>query len=605
MLERGRRERREPRAHARRAPRATRTCSCTARRSATNARADPQRRAHRPHHHPRARGRDHHRQGLREARRASPSATSCTRRGWRSRTPIVPRELIRGVAERVDVDGDVVVRAATRTRRSAAIDELVAEGVEAIAVSLLWSFVNDAHEQRVGELLARARARRLRLTLLAARSRRCSASTSAPRRPRSTPTSARRSSATSTTSSGACASEGLARPAAGHAGQRRPHLRRATPRAGRSSRSTRARPAASSAAGTSAGCTASENVICTDMGGTSFDVGLILRRRGRRPTPSRSIIAVRRAHPEGRRRVDRRRRRLASPGSTRAALLRVGPQSAGAAARARPVTAAAATEPTVTDADLVLGYLNPDDVPRRADEARPRRSRSRRSSGSAGRSGMERRGGRDRGLPDHQRPHGRPHPQVDDRAGPRPARVRRSSPTAAPGRPTPPSTATTSASKAILVPRDSTAFSAEGMLTCDVTHTEQASRQLMTPLADEDLAAMTERFVDAGGAGARRSSRARASPRRGRDARRGRSASATGCRSTRSTSTSTRARSTSGRRSCCARASPSATAISTARARCSAAGRWSRAAQRRRHPRAGAGPVRRARAGRRRRVARR
>ena len=38
-------------------------------------------------------------------------------------------------------------------------------------------------------------------------------------------------------------------------------------------------------------------------------------------------------------------------------------------------------------------------------------------------------------------------------------------------------------SKAILVLADSTVFSAEGMLTCDITHTEQASHQLTTPLA--------------------------------------------------------------------------------------------------------------------------
>jgi N-methylhydantoinase A len=49
-------------------------------------------------------------------------------------------------------------------------------------------------------------------------------------------------------------------------------------------------------------------------------------------------------------------------------------------------------------------------------------------------------------------------------------------------------------SKAILVLADSTAFSAEGMLTCDVTHTEQSSRLLTTPLAPADLAAMTADF---------------------------------------------------------------------------------------------------------------
>jgi N-methylhydantoinase A len=37
-------------------------------------------------------------------------------------------------------------------------------------------------------------------------------------------------------------------------------------------------------------------------------------------------------------------------------------------------------------------------------------------------------------------------------------------------------------------------FSAEGMLTCDITHTAEASRQLSTPFTPEDLAQITTRF---------------------------------------------------------------------------------------------------------------
>ena len=48
--------------------------------------------------------------------------------------PIVPPELIRGVPERVDVEGEVIV-ALDEDAVAAAIDELVAAGVEAIAVS--------------------------------------------------------------------------------------------------------------------------------------------------------------------------------------------------------------------------------------------------------------------------------------------------------------------------------------------------------------------------------------------------------------------------------------------------------------------------------------
>lgn len=67
--------------------------------------------------------------------------------------PIVAPEMIRGVNERVDVDGDIVVNL-DETQAAQAIDELVAAGAQAIAVSFLWSFVNDRHERRVGELLA-------------------------------------------------------------------------------------------------------------------------------------------------------------------------------------------------------------------------------------------------------------------------------------------------------------------------------------------------------------------------------------------------------------------------------------------------------------------
>jgi len=48
--------------------------------------------------------------------------------------------------------------------------------------------------------------------------------------------------------------------------------------------------------------------------------------------------------------------------------------------------------------------------------------------------------------------------------------------------------------KAILVLADSTVFSAEGMLTCDITHTAETSRLVDTPLSDEDLTAIGERF---------------------------------------------------------------------------------------------------------------
>jgi len=62
--------------------------------------------------------------------------------------PIVPKRLIRGVSERVDCFGEIVVPL-NEPEAEAAIRELVAQGVQAIAICFLWSFRNRAHENRV------------------------------------------------------------------------------------------------------------------------------------------------------------------------------------------------------------------------------------------------------------------------------------------------------------------------------------------------------------------------------------------------------------------------------------------------------------------------
>src|SRR5687767_3453803 len=68
--------------------------------------------------------------------------------------PIVPKRLIRGVSERVDCFGEVVVEL-NEAQAERAIRELVAEGVEAIAICFLWSFRNPRHELRVKEMVER------------------------------------------------------------------------------------------------------------------------------------------------------------------------------------------------------------------------------------------------------------------------------------------------------------------------------------------------------------------------------------------------------------------------------------------------------------------
>lgn len=65
---------------------------------------------------------------------------------------LVERELAREVTERVDRAGSIVVALDEEHARQV-IKEILAEGVKAIAISLLWAFRNPAHEKRLRELV--------------------------------------------------------------------------------------------------------------------------------------------------------------------------------------------------------------------------------------------------------------------------------------------------------------------------------------------------------------------------------------------------------------------------------------------------------------------
>jgi N-methylhydantoinase A len=67
-------------------------------------------------------------------------------------TPIVPRRRRLTVPERIGFDGRVIEALDEEAARRA-IRRLAAHGVESVAVSTLFSFVNPAHEKRLGELL--------------------------------------------------------------------------------------------------------------------------------------------------------------------------------------------------------------------------------------------------------------------------------------------------------------------------------------------------------------------------------------------------------------------------------------------------------------------
>jgi N-methylhydantoinase A len=66
--------------------------------------------------------------------------------------PIVPKRLIEGVSERVDCFGEIVVPL-NEADAEAAIRRLVEAGVEAIGVCFLWSFKRAGHELRVKEMI--------------------------------------------------------------------------------------------------------------------------------------------------------------------------------------------------------------------------------------------------------------------------------------------------------------------------------------------------------------------------------------------------------------------------------------------------------------------
>jgi N-methylhydantoinase A len=67
--------------------------------------------------------------------------------------PIVPPSRVVEVPERVDVDGDIIVGLDDDAVRQAA-ERLEALGVDACAIALLWSFRNDGHERRLARALS-------------------------------------------------------------------------------------------------------------------------------------------------------------------------------------------------------------------------------------------------------------------------------------------------------------------------------------------------------------------------------------------------------------------------------------------------------------------
>jgi N-methylhydantoinase A len=68
--------------------------------------------------------------------------------------PLVPKSLIRGIRERIAANGEVVTPIQQEDVEQA-IESLLEEGVESIAVCMMWSFANPKHEELVKEIANR------------------------------------------------------------------------------------------------------------------------------------------------------------------------------------------------------------------------------------------------------------------------------------------------------------------------------------------------------------------------------------------------------------------------------------------------------------------
>ncbi|HEY7555768.1 MAG TPA: hydantoinase/oxoprolinase family protein [Candidatus Binatia bacterium] len=68
--------------------------------------------------------------------------------------PIIPRALIEEVAERIDYKGSVLIRLEPE-EVARAVRALVGRGAESIAIALLWSLANDGHERALADYLSK------------------------------------------------------------------------------------------------------------------------------------------------------------------------------------------------------------------------------------------------------------------------------------------------------------------------------------------------------------------------------------------------------------------------------------------------------------------
>jgi N-methylhydantoinase A len=266
--------------------------------------------------------------------------------------PIVPRRLVFEIDERIDSKGNVI-KPIDPTQARTALAGLIRANVEAVAVCLLWSTANPAHELTLRELVTEVLPKAFvclshELSPLVGEYGRMS-----------------------TTAANAALG-----PIAGRylealeqtlraAGMRVPLLMMTNAGGVLPTAAIGDRPAFTLFSGPAAGVVGSSvmgrklglsNVLTSDIGGTSFDVGIIA---GGKPILRREVSVggadIRVPSID----VDSIGAGGGSIASVRFGQLTVGPMSAGA--NPGPVCyARGGVEPTVTDADLLLGILDAD-----------------------------------------------------------------------------------------------------------------------------------------------------------------------------------------------------------------------------------------------------
>jgi N-methylhydantoinase A len=66
--------------------------------------------------------------------------------------PIIPRSLIEEVAERIDYKGSALIRLEAE-EIARAVQSLIERGVESIAIALVWALANDSHERQLADFI--------------------------------------------------------------------------------------------------------------------------------------------------------------------------------------------------------------------------------------------------------------------------------------------------------------------------------------------------------------------------------------------------------------------------------------------------------------------